>query len=71
MQLRSTCTRKLEKDKCREGKDKLMIWHNTPSVKNSGGRVMEWACMAANETGSLVFTDDVTADRSSMINSDV
>lgn len=32
---------------------------------------MAWACMAANRTVSLVFTDDVTADRSSMVNSDV
>lgn len=32
---------------------------------------MAWACMAANETGSLVFTNDVTADRGSMMNSNV
>lgn len=32
---------------------------------------MAWACMAANGTVSLVFTDDVTADRSSGVNSDV
>ena len=25
---------------------------------------MAWACMAANRTNSLVFTDDVTADKS-------
>ena len=34
----------------------------TSSVKHGGGRVMVWACMTANGTGSLVFTDDVTAD---------
>lgn len=27
-----------------------------------GSSVMVWACMAANETGSLVFIDDVTTD---------
>ena len=32
---------------------------------------MAWACMAANETGSLVFIDDVTADKSSRMNSEV
>ncbi len=32
---------------------------------------MAWACMAANGTGSLVFIDDVTADRYSMMNSEV
>ena len=31
---------------------------------------MAWGCMAANETGSL-FIDDVTADRSSSMNSEV
>ncbi len=32
---------------------------------------MAWACMAANGTGSLVFIDDVTADRYSRMNSEV
>lgn len=32
---------------------------------------MAWACMAANGTGSLVFIDDVTADKSSRMNSEV
>ncbi len=32
---------------------------------------MAWACMAASGTGSLVFIDDVTADKSSMMNSEV
>uniref|UniRef100_A0A0E9TW17 Uncharacterized protein n=1 Tax=Anguilla anguilla TaxID=7936 RepID=A0A0E9TW17_ANGAN len=31
---------------------------------------MVWACIAATGTGSLVFTDDITADNSSRINSD-
>ena len=34
-------------------------------VKHGGGSVIVWAHMAASGTGSLVFTDDVTADRSS------
>ena len=32
---------------------------------------MVWACMAANGTGSLVFIDEVTADKSSRMNSEV
>ena len=32
---------------------------------------MVWACMAANQTGSLVFIDDVIADKSSRMNSEV
>ncbi len=30
-----------------------------------------WACMAASVPGSLVFIDDVTADKSSRMNSEV
>ena len=32
---------------------------------------MAWACMAANGTGSLVFIDDVTADRNRRMNAEV
>ena len=45
--------------------------HPTSSVKHGGDSVMAWACMAANGTGSLVFIDDVTADKSSRMNSEV
>ncbi|XDV43857.1 hypothetical protein PO909_012255 [Leuciscus waleckii] len=45
--------------------------HTTSSVKHGdGSSVMAWACMAANGTGSLVFID-VTADKSSRMNSEV
>lgn len=33
--------------------------------------MMGWACMAASRTGSLVFTNDVTADTSCKMNSEV
>jgi len=45
--------------------------HKTSSVKPGGGSVTAWACMAAKETGSLVFIDDVTADKSRRMNSEV
>ncbi len=32
---------------------------------------MAWACMASSGTGLLVFSDDVTEDRSSWMNSEV
>lgn len=31
---------------------------------------MAWACMASNGTGSLLFIDDVTKDKSSRMNSE-
>ncbi|CAJ0940112.1 unnamed protein product [Ranitomeya imitator] len=45
--------------------------HTTSSVKHGGGNVMAWACMAFNGTGSLVFIDDIRADKSSRMNSEV
>ena len=40
-------------------------------MKHGGGSVMMWACMADNGTGSLVFIDDVTANKNSRMNSEV
>lgn len=42
---------------------------STSSVKHVGGSVLAVACVAANGTGSLVFIDDVTADRNNEMNS--
>lgn len=39
--------------------------HSTSADKHGGSNIMAPACMAANGTMSLVFTDDLTADRSS------
>ena len=48
-----------------------MIQSTTSHVTHGGGSVMEGAFMVANGTGSLVFFEDVTADRSIRINSEV
>ena len=40
-------------------------------VGHVGGSFMAWVCMYANRTGSLVSIDDVTANRSSRMNSKV
>ena len=53
------CTKAMEREKCGETKELLKI-QSTPSHLE----IVSWACMAATETGSLVFTDDVTADGS-------
>ncbi len=72
MRPRSTCTRVMGREEYGEGKELLMILSIPPSsVKHGGGSVMAWACMAASGTGSLVFIDDVTADKSSRMNSEV
>ncbi|KAL1276792.1 hypothetical protein QQF64_036415, partial [Cirrhinus molitorella] len=44
--------------------------HTTSSVNHCGGSVMAWVGMAASGTGTLVFIDDVTHDRSSRMNSE-
>lgn len=34
------------------------------SIKHGGGSLMAWTCVAANGTGTLVITDDFSADGS-------
>lgn len=48
-----------------------MIQSTPHSVKHGGGSVLAQACMASNGTGSLVFIDDMTKDRSSLVNSEM
>lgn len=43
----------------------------TSSVKHGVGTIITLLCTAANGTGSLLFIDDVAADRSSRINYEV
>ena len=45
--------------------------HTATCVKHGGGSFMAWACMAANGNGSLAFNNDVDADRSSDLSSEV
>lgn len=45
--------------------------HTSSLIKYDGGSVLAWACMAAFETGSLIFIDDVKHDNISKINSEV
>ena len=58
-----------EKKKSEEGKEQLVIQNTILCGKHGGDSVMTWASMASNETGSLLFTEDVTADRSIRMNS--
>ncbi len=53
-----------------EGLEQLMIQsmqHNLWNMEQCDA----WACMASSGTGLLVFSDDVTEDRSSRKNSEV
>ncbi len=64
MRPRSTCTRVMGREEYGEGKELLMIL-SIPPHQWSMVVVVSWlwACMAASGTGSLVFIDDVTADK--------
>ncbi len=66
---RSTCTRVMGREEYGEGKELLMILSIPPHQWSMV--VVAWACMAASGTGSLVFIDDVTTDKSSRMNSEV
>ncbi len=72
MRPRSTCTRVMGREEYGEGKELLMILSIPPHQWSMVVVVSwRWACMAASGTGSLVFIDDVTADKSSRMNSEV
>ncbi len=68
MRPRSTCTRVMGREEYGEGKELLMILSIPPHQWSMV--VVAWACMAASGTGSLVFIDDVTTDKSSRMNSE-
>ena len=36
--------------------------HTSSSLKQGGGSVIAWACMAGSGVGSLIFINDVTHD---------
>ena len=60
--------------KRKAGKRKVTAYdrkHNTSFVKHGGGSVMACARMAAKGTGSLMFNDDATADKSNEMNCEV
>lgn len=67
-----TCSRRMGRGKYGEGKKQGHDpMHTALSDKQGGGiYAMAWACMAVSWNRSLVFTDDVTADRSSRKNGD-
>ena len=47
-----------------EVKEQLMSQSTTSCIKHLGGSVKRCECMAASRTGSLLFIDGVTVDRS-------
>lgn len=60
------------REKYGEAKKKLMIQSIPRYTSNMvGASDIAWACMAASITGSLVFIDDATANRSSRMNCEV
>ena len=72
MRPRSTCTTLMGKEECGEGKELFMIQNIPPHQWSMVVVVLvAWACMAADGTGSLVFIDDVTDDKSSRMRSEV
>ena len=46
-----------------------MYTHATSCVKHGGGSVIEWSCIAANGKNSLLFSDNVTVDIITRMNS--
>lgn len=72
MTQRLTCTWIVGREKYGEAKKKLMIQSIPRYMSNMvGASDIAWACMAASITGSLVFIDDATANRSSRMNCEV
>lgn len=72
MKSRLTSETMMKREKCVEGKGKLMTWSIPHLLSNNVEFVfLAWARMATSGTESLVFFDDVTADKSSRMNFDV
>ncbi len=71
MRPRSTCTRVMGREEYGEGKELLMILSIPPHQWSMVvGSVMAWACRLPVEL-VLLYYDDVTADKSSRMNSEV
>ncbi len=66
VKIKTTCTRMTGRKKSWNSS-----WSKAHNIICETWWMMEWACMASSGTGLLVFSDNVTEDRSSRMNSEV
>ncbi len=71
LKLRSTCTRMTGRKKYREGLEQLMIQNIQHHLWNTVERCDGMSVHGFHDTGLLVFSDDMTEDRNSRMNSEV
>ena len=70
MKPRQTWVRMMGREESKEEREQLGI-QSISCVQHGGGGIVALARVAANGTGSLLTIDDVTADRSVKMNSEV